>query len=261
MSLKTNENNKILIENMLKNLSSMSIDIKKKKIEIEKTKKFIKENQKNYNKELKKYNDLNKECINYEEKREKIYNEISKNLKKNQIFISNINKNFISNLFEIKFDFINNFMKFCGFKNNNFEIFKLCCFKNENEFKILLNNSIIYQQKLFILNNNLFNNIKNEILNIQNVYFPFDNIYDFMKITYKNIQLENEKNILNINLNHLNHQKNSIFIGLKNLEGTILKSNKNVNKIKFEIENYNFFLEEFQKIKKKNNNINNIINN
>ena len=39
---------------MLKNLSSMSIDIKKKRIEIEKTKKLINENQKNYNKELKK---------------------------------------------------------------------------------------------------------------------------------------------------------------------------------------------------------------
>ena len=32
MSLKNNENNKILIENMLKNLSSMSIDIKKKEL-------------------------------------------------------------------------------------------------------------------------------------------------------------------------------------------------------------------------------------
>ena len=38
MSLKTNENNKILIENMLKNLSSMSIDIKKKELKQKKQK-------------------------------------------------------------------------------------------------------------------------------------------------------------------------------------------------------------------------------
>ena len=44
MSLKNNfnENNKILIENMLKNLSSMSIDIKKKKKFIMKLKKIKK---------------------------------------------------------------------------------------------------------------------------------------------------------------------------------------------------------------------------
>ena len=250
--------NSELIEGMLKTLTGLSNDVTKKKVELEKFKTKVKDAKFNYNNEVKIYQQLNKEIISNEQKKEEIDNKISKIKKKILLFNLSLSKEFIQNFIEglKKFKIIyTHFINFSGYSIHKELDFISVIFRDEYEIKNIIKYSEYYQNDLFNNSKGKFEKLKNNILKFKeqnSIPYPFESIFEYMSNIYELIDLNSKMKIIVKEINNKIEEKNKIFITLKKIEGNLVNDDKVYQEMKNYVKSINIMFDNYQTIKKQN---------
>ena len=250
--------NSELIEGMLKTLTGLSNDVTKKKVELEKVKIKVKGAKFNYNQEVKIYQQLNKDIILNEQKKEEIENKMSKIKKKILLFNLSLSKEFIQNFIEglKKFKSIYiHFINFSGYSIHKELDFISVIFRDEYEIKNIIEYSQTYQNDLFNNSKGKFEELKNNILKYKeqnSIPYPFESIFEYMSNIYQLIDLNSKIKIIVNEINNKIEEKNKIFISLKKIEGNLVNDDKIYQEMKNYVKSINTIFENYQTIKKQN---------
>ena len=250
--------NSELIEGMLKTLTELSNDATKKKVELEKFKTKVKDAKFNYNNEVKIYQQLNKEIISNEQKKEEIDNKISKIKKKILLFNLSLSKEFFQNFIEglKKFKLIyTHFINFSGYSIHKELDFISVIFRDEYEIKNIIKYSEYYQNDLFNNSKGKFEKLKITILKFKeqnSIPYPFESIFEYMSNIYELIDLNSKMKIIVKEINNKIEEKNKIFITLKKIEGNLVNDDKVYQEMKNYVKSINIMFDNYQTIKKQN---------